>query len=377
VQVRLACKDAGSFNVDAAYPGPEVQALMQAKSNGMAGGDHVRGIDSVRFIAALWVVFSHLGFAPIFQSIDRSTLLGFVLNGAMGVAFSGPAAVVVFFIISGFCIHYPFAADRPFAGVSYLIRRYLRVAPPMLVATAVADWAGLGGAQFFDAILWSLVAELMYYTLYPFLRPIIGRGKLDVLLLASYLVAFAIWLAWPGQPGFAVFGWQLNWLVCLPAWLLGVKLAEVWASTRTRVEEELPSRRVLWQWRLAVWAIASTCAALNFHSAIPFSLTMNLFAAPAYFWLVRELQCANPGGRASRTLEWAGTWSYSIYLCHMPVQALVRRYSEVASLSPLLLWTITFILVLAGSYAFYLAVEKPSHRIARWASRAALRWKFT
>jgi peptidoglycan/LPS O-acetylase OafA/YrhL len=364
-------------NDGAARANPENQALMQAESNGRAAGGHVRGIDTVRFIAALWVVFSHLGFAPIFQSIDRSTALGFVLNGAMGVAFSGAAAVVVFFIISGFCIHYPFAANRPFVGVSYLVRRYLRVAPPMLVAMALADWAGLGGGQFFGAILWSLVAELLYYTLYPFLRPVIARGNLDALIGASYLVAISIWLLWPRQPGFAVFGWQLNWLVCLPAWLLGVRLAEVWAARMLRTQAGAPDLRILWQWRLAVWAISCICAALNFHSAIPFSLTMNFFAIPAYFWLTRELLYANLGGRVPRLLEWAGLWSYSIYLCHMPAHVLVRRWASEWALSPLLTWLVTFTLVLVASYAFYLAVEKPSHRTARWASRAALRGKLS
>src|SRR5438046_10115626 len=74
---------------------------------------HVAGFDTIRFVCALWVLFGHLGFLPLVAGIDRTTRVGYLIAGAFANAVSGPAAVVVFFVISGFCIHYPFRGGTP------------------------------------------------------------------------------------------------------------------------------------------------------------------------------------------------------------------------------------------------------------------------
>ncbi len=65
------------------------------------------GLDSIRFICATWVVFDHLGLFPLLQGINTSNPIGFVINAAYNITVSGLAAVTVFFVISGLCIHYP------------------------------------------------------------------------------------------------------------------------------------------------------------------------------------------------------------------------------------------------------------------------------
>jgi peptidoglycan/LPS O-acetylase OafA/YrhL len=73
----------------------------------------VGGLDTVRFVCAMWVLFGHLGSVPLVNNVDRSNLLGYLIAGAYGNAVSGPAAVVVFCVFSGFCIHYPFRHGAP------------------------------------------------------------------------------------------------------------------------------------------------------------------------------------------------------------------------------------------------------------------------
>jgi len=341
-----------------------------AQSEPNADG-HVAGIDSLRFLAALWVVFSHFGFAPVFQHLDRSTPAGFILNAGMGVLFSGPAAVVVFFVVSGFCIHYPFVAGRPFVLVPYLIRRYVRITIPMAMAMLLTELSGVGMQFLFGAVLWSLVAELMYYTIYPALRKIIELKKLDLLVVVSFLPGLLIWLMGPHTQGFAIFGWQWNWLLCLPCWLLGVKLAEAWAARLRAVPGDSPAH--MGKWRLAVWAASSACAALNFHSPISFAISMNFFAILVYFWLLRELKHFNCDSRASSVLEWAGTWSYSIYLCHIFVSALVLNAGIALDPRSTLFWALRIGAVLAASFLFYVLIEKPSHLLARYSSKQGTR----
>ncbi|MHC5826388.1 MAG: acyltransferase family protein, partial [Nostoc sp.] len=91
----------------------------------------VRGLDTLRFFFALWVVFGHLGFLPL--AIDKSNIFGKIISGIYGNLFSGPAAVIGFFVISGFCIHYPYRYDKKLFLVPYFSRRHVRIWIPIVV----------------------------------------------------------------------------------------------------------------------------------------------------------------------------------------------------------------------------------------------------
>src|SRR5438552_11240038 len=43
---------------------------------------HVAGLDTIRFVCALWVLFGHLGFLPLVAGIDRTSLTGYLIAGA-------------------------------------------------------------------------------------------------------------------------------------------------------------------------------------------------------------------------------------------------------------------------------------------------------
>jgi peptidoglycan/LPS O-acetylase OafA/YrhL len=102
---------------------------------------HIHGLDTIRFFCALWVVMGHFGAPPLPAFIDKSTLPGLLTIGIYNNLTSGPAAVIVFFVISGLCIHFPHAVTLSIPnGGTYLVRRYLRIVPPMLVAIAIAQW---------------------------------------------------------------------------------------------------------------------------------------------------------------------------------------------------------------------------------------------
>ena len=71
----------------------------------------VAGLDSIRAICAFWVVMGHIGAPPLLEGLDEANPIAKVVAGIYGNLWSGPAAVIVFFVISGFCIHYPYASD--------------------------------------------------------------------------------------------------------------------------------------------------------------------------------------------------------------------------------------------------------------------------
>src|SRR3954469_20376023 len=137
------------------------------RSSAPSQSRHVAGLDSVRLVCAAWVLFGHFRFFPLAGFVASWPRVPRLVEAALGNLFSGPAAVIVFFVISGFCIHYPFRDGKPIPLLSYYSRRYLRVLVPMGAAILLGKALGVELTLLKDSILWSLIAEEIYYLLYP------------------------------------------------------------------------------------------------------------------------------------------------------------------------------------------------------------------
>jgi peptidoglycan/LPS O-acetylase OafA/YrhL len=169
------------------------------------------GLDALRAIAALGVLFSHSAYT----------------SGATAHAWYGPlmaqgvSGVTVFFVLSGFLLYRPFlAADvdglRPIALRDYARRRALRIIPAYWLAlTAIALWLGLdevfsgdwwryyGFLQVYSprtslhglAAAWTLCVEVSFYALLPLyaltLRRL-ARGRSRMWRLNADLAALAV-----------------------------------------------------------------------------------------------------------------------------------------------------------------------------------------
>ena len=107
---------------------------------------------------------------------------------------------------------------------------------------------------------------------------------------------------------------------------------------------------------------------LRFHSPLGYPWTFNLFAVLVACWLSREISRYRVEHPPS-WLEWAGRWSYSLYLVHLPANAFVSTFA-LPNLGPALNWLVLMGLILSVSYLFYLAVELPGHVAARAAALA-------
>ena len=312
------------------------------------------GLDAIRFVCALWVVFFHAGFIPFAAGFDKVGLIGLAMHAIQSNLFYGSAAVVVFFVISGFCIHYPNRERLETSWPAYFIRRYLRVVIPMIAAYWIARLCGVGDLE--EGVMWTLRCELVYYTLYPLMLPGARRWGWNTLIGVSV----AIWV--PLAIAQEVFGIRVGedvyrCIAGLPCWLLGAKLAQSFQTF------PVLSLSKLWAWRLTVWALSSTVSFLHFHSPLHSDVTLTLFAFPVYLWLGRELVHFRAGGRVWPVLAWGGLWSYSSYIIHVPALALTDSLH--------LFWPVRIAVILAFSYAFYLLVEKPGHQLARRAGGRA------
>ena len=60
--------------------------------------DRVNGLDTLRFLAACWVIMGHWGPIPITAGYSNESLITKYANGFYTGFFSAPAAVIVFFV---------------------------------------------------------------------------------------------------------------------------------------------------------------------------------------------------------------------------------------------------------------------------------------
>lgn len=313
----------------------------------------VFGIDSVRAFAALSVMLAHI-IGPVLPDIFNTLHIG----GASfsQYIFTGHPAVIAFFVVSGFCIHYPYTSQKPNA-IAFWSARWIRILIPALLALLMAKLANLPKYNFIDGfILWSIVCELIYYTLYPLFYKLSRYMSWERQFFISLLISFAIALTLGSdQYGNAhKYGPALNWLVALPAWLIGCVLAERIADGAKLVDGSYIALK-----RFGIACIASVLYWLTMNTPVGFYLTMNLFSILVFFWISAEIAHAKEG---VGIFENIGTWSYSIYLFHIiffsVIIQIVGRADMVARL-------LSLPLVLLACYIMYRLVEKPAHALAR------------
>ncbi len=329
--------------------------------------NRVRGLDSIRFFAALWVVFAHVAWFPPAASLDRAVPFERMLSGVWGNLFCGVAGVMVFFVVSGFCIHYPQAIGKPFRLLPFYTLRFLRIAIPLGASLGVCALIGLNLRGFSTKILWSLYAELIYYALYPLVLWAISRLGWRWVMTIAWAGAAAVVLYNPSAGDYHVNGVRLTWLLGLPCWLMGCRLAEEVAKEMALPESARPPVGRIWPLRGGAWLGSVAAVFLRFQTPIGYPWTLNFFALFAKFWIGREIRryALRP---PKRIFEWAGGWSYSIYLMHIPVSAVVMK---LIGPDPEFYATFGYAvlpLVLLGSYVFYLVIERPGHWLARQSS---------
>jgi peptidoglycan/LPS O-acetylase OafA/YrhL len=354
--------------------------------------NHLQWIDALRGFAALWVIVFHsratlwVGLQEIrrmpgdYLEFDR--LAAWL---SLPTIFGG-SAVMLFFLISGFCIHLPYAAsDRAFGFKQYAIRRGLRIIPPYLFAVMLtwllewlAFWMGgnppTGALQMFrvatltqnygpgqpltNPSLWSLPVEVELYVAYVaiyFLLKSIKISLTAIIVSTGSLIATIFYL----HGGY----WGGNFLHFWAIWCAGALLAEWWKR------DSLPK----FQWLNGAILLLFTLVALaGTTRQWPYGVLHYLWAAVFFhlLWLALLYPksfltlpkwCGN-------LFVWMGTVSYSAYLIHYPVFAFTgylwqRVYGGKPAnfLVPLLF----SILIWPVAWLFWKFGENPFHQLAQ------------
>jgi peptidoglycan/LPS O-acetylase OafA/YrhL len=321
-------------------------------------------LDGLRFILAFWVAVGHFEMIPLFGDYNAGVGFWHFVRHAWSTIVFGTPAVIVFFIISGFCIHLPFRGTGEIDIGRYYLRRYTRILIPVVGALVVYRLLGqqmiLWGEHsiLWESPLWSLACEEIYYAFYPLLRWLRNKFTWRVVLPFSFVISIPIAALHPHAGNWHVYGPFGTALILLPVWLLGCVLAE-----ESEALLLLTPKLSIWFWRFLAWFGCWTSEMLHFKLHISYTQTMVWFGVLSYFWVRQEIihGKTNP---PNRYLVAAGAWSYSLYLVHAQGGSLVGTL-HIPSFGPISNWFLVMTFCLVFAYVFYVLVERPSHKLAR------------
>ena len=223
-------------------------------------------------------------------------------------------AVICFFVLSGFCIHYPYAwrsqAGQTQSGSALLMLHATAPGPDIIARFTVLS--GLYPREIFagNYLLNTVAVEILMYGLYPWFHRYALRGHWRSLGLTFVLLQlFAVLLLRYVTPF-----WVFNSILMLGLfWYVGALAAQLYV-TRNLV---VPGR-----WFLGSWlAFLALKAVPHFYGiTLLWQAAWALVCVGGILWALRREQL-HPAARDHplvAALRYSGTISYSLYAVHTP-----------------------------------------------------------
>ena len=359
----------------------------------------VRSLDGLRGVAALVVVLTHA--FSLFPSLGAVAFLGgpvaptgsplwFMVHSPIHLIWSGAAAVVVFFVLSGAVLTIPLMKPN-FNWIAYYPHRILRLYLPIIAAVILAyvlilaiprdqgtgnfwleflpksvskggfvdDITVINGTTGAVSTLWSLRYEVLFSLALPIYAglALVWRGYLVPKLLLT-VAAISVG-GFINQP----------FLIYLPMFLLGVFLVTE-RHTVSAIGQSIRDARfatawwflilsgallLLMSWWIVVLSSPPSWAFGAMYGPTAFGATLLVFLATEWTGLQRSL--------STRPVLWLGTVSFSLYLVHEPI-VISARY--LFGPDWLILESIGAVIVSLGvAQIFYMLIEGPSHRFSQ------------
>jgi peptidoglycan/LPS O-acetylase OafA/YrhL len=301
------------------------------------------GLDGIRGLAALYVVVNHvfLRAFPGYPTDHAPFWAAWFIYGRF--------AVVVFIVLSGFSlalspVRHGWRVD---SVKRFAWRRALRILPPywaalafsLAVAWLIVPQPGHGvpdatsvlvngflvqnivGAHSPNAAFWSMAVEAQLYLVFPLLVLVARRRGAMVMLAAVTAVVAAVGIFGPHIPRVDTFVIQsppdLAALVAVGVLAAGIVGASAshrsWPWPRLALAAAAPVVAVIW-WQGSVWTLDHL-------------YWVDLALGPAIACLLASLATGRPARLLrvldARPLRRLGSFSYSLYLTHAPIVAIV------------------------------------------------------
>jgi len=373
-----------------------------------SGGRRLPELDSIRGLAALSVVLLHfhdmwMPPEPLFPSSGMQWAL-FVLKPL----YSGTEAVILFFLLSGLVLSFPYLGGKGQPYPKYLARRVLRIYGPYLTALAMAvagasiwhghPYHGIWAARMWshpvnaaelaqhvaflgvyewhqlDFVIWSLVHEMRISIFFPFLFLFAGWiGSRRALLLGVLLSGLGMIVIANSADTSArySFGMTLHYTTFFFAGIVFASNLEKLQRWWNRLESA--ERRLIGIGAVAAYSLDQQAAAmvLAFAGQQPWvvngvSVASNWFAGAGAMGLMLIGLEAPPARRflLAAPARFLGRISYSLYLVH-PVVLLALTFSLPARISMGMQFPVYLCSALLVAWIFWMAVEEPFIRLSR------------
>ena len=346
-------------------------------------------VDGVRALAALWVVLHH----AIETSEPERALKLPVFGPILASLFFGQFPVMIFLMLSGFCLYYPFAKKGPKpdfprgwpAFFKYMKRRAQRIAPPYYITGAfclvMAAFPALSTGRWkevatlepavilshlvfvhnlipdhatkIDYPMWSIGLEWQLYLVFPLLVMAFRRVGPLVVIGVCTAIAAVIRVTYRGLPELPSSILRNGPFAYLEIFCIGMLVAAL------TVEKRVPVPR----WVLGAGVVAGF-AVVRLGSGN--GLAHDLATSVAAFGLL--LLASDPTSSIARTLStpWLvkiGFFSYSLYLVHAPLLHLAWLAVKALQLSGdatfVVLVALVVPLIVIASYGFHVLFERP------------------
>ncbi len=364
---------------------PRVELTHPAPARAASRSNRVDGIDGLRAVAALWVVLFHM----------RAATGAVLWPGVDLLVRSGSTAVSLFLVLSGLCLYLPYAGGRSdrFRRSEFFHKRVRRLLPTYYASLVVVlaayilfngrfGFAPLSGGeaaaqaathvtmthQFFPETFyglnggyWSLGLEWEFYLTLPLLIMLAARFGLARTIAGVFAVTASYRLGLFAATQAGLLDPQGTWAtVVVPNQFLGR-----WSEFALGMvaAERFRTRRLRVGWPLALTAVACAVLALSF----PNNPLNHMLYGVVFFTLVcLVLAGGNPLATAFswRPLVAIGVMSYSLYLVHQPLLALLSAVAGLdATTDPELAFLILLALspvILGVALALFAAVERHS-----------------
>jgi len=373
----------------------------------------LEALDGIRGLAALFVVYFHIGvlLSPVMATMSGPWRL---LHRATE---HGHEAVVAFIVLSGFVLMLPVVrAGRPPELASYFARRSRRILPPYFAALAIFLLAGIGWnlaasstlanpfihdasfggilSHFFllqnwkrswaltvDPPMWTVATEWQIYFFFPFvLLPIWRRLGSPAAVLAGLCIGMLPVVLLPRNTNFDTF---CPWFLALFA--LGMTAAAISTSSRVSTFFQKPMfwgfttvilflGIGLFQMRLHAYWNQTGIWCKDFLNGVAIASLLVYLARCQLSGMVRQPLIARV--LESPVCVQLGAFSYSLYLTHLPIVDLIvlALRSHLRGTSYVItLFVLAPPAAVACAYVFHLAFERPAS-LDRY-GRMLGRWK--
>jgi len=209
--------------------------------------NQLKKLEALRGFAAVYVLLHHISSSYLGL---KTTIWGFPFR-------FGQEAVIAFFLLSGFVIHYASSRNTKNNFRTYLVKRFRRIYPVFILALVLAYaisswnaghlinthdvWTSLAGnlamlqdhsgrpggwfAPFSENMpLWSLSYEWWFYMMYFPIHNRIPPNRQKYLVISLGFLGQGIQIFWPNP--------LCHFLILFPIWWLGVEIAKEFISKK-------------------------------------------------------------------------------------------------------------------------------------------------